>query len=174
MEYSVQNARGMELYIFRHGIAEEISRSGHDRDRELTSEGEERTRAAGKALRKLGVKFDAALSSPYARAWQTAEIIVKELECREKLEACEALASGQPAAGVIAELKKRSRECSSLLLVGHEPDLSQLISLLLSGSPRLSIVMKKGGLCRLSCVTPEPGGGTLEWLLTSKLLERMA
>jgi phosphohistidine phosphatase len=164
----------MDLYIFRHGIAHELSRSGHDRDRELTSEGEQKTRDAGKALRKLGVEFDLVLSSPFARAWQTAEILVKELKCEDLLRKCEALASGEPSAGVLAELKREARKSNSILLVGHEPDLSQLISILLSGSPRLSIVMKKGGLCKLTCDVPDAGAATLEWLLTPKLFERMA
>ena len=75
----------MELYLMRHGIAEEASRTGKDRDRALTEEGIERTRATGKALVQVGVKFDLILSSPYLRAWQTAEIIAHELKCSKLL-----------------------------------------------------------------------------------------
>jgi phosphohistidine phosphatase len=163
----------MDLYIFRHGLAEEVSDSGLDRDRELTREGREKTRLAGKALCKLEVSFDLVLSSPFARAWQTAEILVKALDCEKLLTKCEALASGAPSAGVLDELKDH-RKKESILLVGHEPDLSKLISILLSGSPRLAITMKKGGLCKLSCTEPEPGEATLEWLLPPKLQTAMA
>jgi phosphohistidine phosphatase len=164
----------MDLYIFRHGIAEDRSQSGRDEDRELTPEGIAKTRSAGRALRKLGVELDLVLSSPFARAWRTAEVLVEQLETPEKLRRCEEMASGMPPAPVLAELKRRSREFRSIMIVGHEPDLSQLISLLLSGFPSLSITMKKGGLCKLACLALEPGAATLEWHLTPKLLERLA
>jgi len=66
------------------------------------------------------------------------------------------------------------RKYASPLIVGHEPILSELISLLVSGSPRLSVAMKKGGVCKLNCVRPEAGGARLDWLLTAKHLCRMA
>jgi phosphohistidine phosphatase len=162
----------MELYILRHGIAEDVSESGADRDRRLTNEGIEKTTAAGKALRKLGIEFDVILSSPFARAWKTAELVAEELDCGKKLRECVALSSGKGIAGILSELKKTA--CSSVLLVGHEPELSQLISTLLAGGPELAITMKKGGFCKLACVSPEAGGARLEWLLTSKHLCRMA
>ena len=164
----------MEIYILRHGLAEEASRTGRDSDRELTPEGVARTRATGQALRKLGTQFDIILASPYVRAWATAELVADELGCPNLLKKCPPLASGESPDGVLAELKRVGRTHECVLLVGHEPDLSQLISILLSGSPRLGIEMKKGGLCRLACNTPEPGAAILNWLLTSKLLERMA
>jgi phosphohistidine phosphatase len=164
----------MELYILRHGIAEDANRSGRDRDRELTAEGVEKSRATGKALRKLGVKFDLILSSPFARAWATAELVAQEMDCRSLLKECPALASGESTEGVLAELRKIGRSHESVLLAGHEPDLSELISTLLCGSPRLGIAMKKGGLCKLTLHSPEPGAAIMNWLLTSKLLERIA
>src|SRR5678815_1793984 len=96
----------MELYILRHGLAEERSHSGRDRDRALTLEGIERTHSAGKALRKMDVEFDLVLSSPFVRAWQTAEIIVQELDCANKLQKCEPLSSGGPMEEVLEALKK--------------------------------------------------------------------
>jgi phosphohistidine phosphatase len=163
----------MDLYILRHGIAEESSASGQDYDRQLTLEGKEKTRATGKALRKLDVTFDAVLSSPFARAWQTAEIIVEELNCAKILQKCEALSSGAPLKGVFAELAKVSQKFSSLLLVGHEPDLSRIISVLLVGSAELAVTMKKGGLAKLTAERVEPGNARLEWLLTPKHLCRL-
>jgi phosphohistidine phosphatase len=161
----------MELYILRHGIAEEVSASGADKDRRLTGEGVEKTKAAGKALGKLGIEFDLILASPFVRAWRTAELIAEELNCGKLLQPCPALSSGKGVAAILQELKKVN--ASSVLLVGHEPELSQLISTLLAGSPGLAITMKKGGFCRLSCISAEPGGARLEWLLTAKHLCRM-
>ena len=163
----------MDLYILRHGIAEERSSSGKDRDRVLVDEGKEKTRAAGKALRKMDIDFDLALSSPFARAWQTAEIIAEECGCAKVLQECDALSAGAPMKAVFEELRKAAGRHSSMLVVGHEPDLSRLISVLLSGSTELAITMKKGGLAKLTCALVEPGGARLEWLLTPKHLCRL-
>jgi phosphohistidine phosphatase len=163
----------MDLYILRHGIAEERSRSGKDRDRALVTEGKEKTRAAGKALRKMEIDFDLVLSSPFVRAWQTAEIIVEECGCARALQPCDALSAGGPMKEVFGELRKAAGTHSSVLVVGHEPDLSRLISVLLSGTTELAITMKKGGLAKLTCATAEPAGARLEWLLSPKHLCRL-
>ena len=164
----------MDLYLMRHGIAEEVSETGQDRDRVLTEEGIDRSGTSAKAMRKLGIEFDVIFASPYARAWRTAEIVADELGGRKLLHALEALGCESSALGALNELKKVTRNFASVLIVGHEPILSELISLLLSGSSGLSIVMKKGGLCKMACVRPEAGGGRLDWLVTSKHLCRMA
>lgn len=164
----------MDLYILRHGIAEEFSHSGHDRDRVLTAEGIEKTAASGRALRKLDVEFDGIFSSPFARAWQTAEIIADELDCKSLLQPVDDLAADSTAAIALKKLGVLSQKHSSVLVVGHEPILSEMISLLLTGSSCLSVTMKKGGLCKLSCVRPQPGAARLEWLFTAKHLCRMA
>jgi phosphohistidine phosphatase len=162
----------MDLYILRHGLAEDRSHTGKDSDRVLTPEGREKTRAAGKALRKLEITFDVVLSSPFARAWQTAEIITQECNCQKSLQQCAALSSGAPTDGVIQALQRVAKQ-SAVLVVGHEPDLSTLISVLLSGSPNLAITMKKGGMARLSCEEIAPGRARLEWLLGPKHLSRL-
>lgn len=164
----------MDLYIMRHGIAEDVSRSGSDRDRVLTLEGVEKTKTSAKALRKLGIEFDAIFSSPFPRALLTAELVALELDCSKLLQTREVLAVGSHPKTVLDDLNKVIVRHASVLVVGHEPLLSSLISLLLAGAPSLSITMKKGGLCKLNCVRPDPGAARLEWLLTSKQLCRMA
>ena len=158
----------------RHGIAEEVSDTGRDRDRVLTEEGIKKTEESGKALRKLGIEFDVILSSPFPRAWQTAEAIAEELGCKGILKGIDVLGAESSALAALNQLSIETRKFASVLIVGHEPILSELISFLLSGSPGLSIAMKKGGLCKLTCVRPEPGGCRLDWHLTSKHLCRMA
>ena len=164
----------MDIYILRHGIDEEVSASGKDRDRVLTEEGIEKTRTSGKALRKLGIEFDAIFSSPYARAWRTAEIVAEELGCENLLQSLDAIGSDSTPEEAYNGMRKVAGRYSSVLVVGHEPLLSAMISILLSGAPNLAIMMKKGGMCKMSCVRPEPGAARLEWLLTSKQLCRMA
>ena len=158
----------------RHGVAEEMSQSGRDRDRVLTEDGIERTRVSGKTLRKLGVEFDAIFASGYPRAWQTAEIVAEELDSTDLLHELPELEADSSAGEALVALKRAGKGKASVLLVGHEPILSQLISLLLAGTAGLSIAMKKGGLCKMTCVRPEPGGCRIDWLVTSKQLCRMA
>lgn len=163
----------MELYVLRHGLAEEQSHSGKDRDRVLTAEGIKKTRTSGKALRKMELQFDLVLASPFVRAWQTAEIVVEECGCGKALQRCDALSSGAPMSGVLEEITRAAAKCNSVMIVGHEPDLSKLISVLLSGSPGLAITMKKGGLAKLMLAVGEPGTARLEWLLSPKHLCRL-
>src|SRR6185295_1762238 len=96
----------MELYILRHGLAEEQSDTGRDRDRALTAEGKEKTHSAGKAMRKMDVEFDLVLSSPFVRAWQTAGIIVAKLDCATTLQKCDALSSGAAIDELLEAIKK--------------------------------------------------------------------
>ena len=160
----------MELYILRHGAAEEASESRQDKDRQLTAEGIEKTRASGRALSKLGIRFDLILTSPFTRTRQTAEIIGEEsgATVRES----DALSSGAGVTGIIKMLRGQAEPV--LLLVGHEPEMSQLISFLISGSPLLPITMRKGSLCRLTCSRPEPARARLEWLVPPNVLCRVS
>lgn len=158
----------------RHGIAEEASVTGSDRDRRLTGEGVQRSHESGKALRKLGIAFDAIFSSPYPRAWKTAGIIAEEVGAKGLLQEMEELEADSSAVESLTALNRVGKGKGSVLVVGHEPILSELISILLSGSSKLSIAMKKGAVCKLTCVRPEPGGCRLDWLVTSKQLCRIA
>jgi phosphohistidine phosphatase len=162
----------MDLYIMRHGIAEDRSHSGADRDRVLTEEGIEKTKTSAEALKKLGVTFDLILSSPYKRAYQTAQIVAQTLGCNHLKEFVPLSSGGNPDR-VFQGLSTVDEKIASLLLVGHEPDLSQLISLFLMGNTDLSITMKKGGFCKLHCLSPAPGQARLEWLLAPKHLLKM-
>jgi phosphohistidine phosphatase len=162
----------MDLYVMRHGIAEDVSATGADRDRELTAEGRKKTREAGQALKGLEIQFELVLASPFARAWQTAEILVEALNCPRLLSRCEALSSGAPLKPLVAELGAIA--CGSVLIVGHEPDLSQLISVMLSGGLDVAVSMKKGALAKIRFPSHiEAGYGRLEWLLAPKHLCRL-
>jgi phosphohistidine phosphatase len=163
----------MNLYLLRHGIAEEFGKGGieNDEDRPLTPKGERRVAQVAEALLEMGVFLDLILSSPYLRARQTAEIVAESLGLRKRLRLLEELTPSRSQARLVAaitELKPPPRE---LLLVGHEPSLSSLISLLISGAPGLEIQMKKGGLCKLSTEGLSPSRcARLEWLLHPRQL----
>jgi phosphohistidine phosphatase len=167
----------MNLYILRHGLAEELDprRFAKDSERPLTSKGERKMWKIAEALKALGVSFDLILFSPYARARQTAEIVADALGLCKGLEASEDLTPEGSVKNLVASINDRKPRCEEVLLVGHEPYLSELISLLISGQVGFSVVMKKGGLCKLSTNHLTPGHcATLEWLLTPKQMALMA
>lgn len=161
----------MNLYLLRHGIAVEPGTPGYarDADRPLTPKGERKLVKIAKAMRTLELEFDRILFSPYLRARGTAVLIAKELGQQKHLESCEALTPSGSLRAVIEAIKALKPEPQNVLLVGHEPGLSELAALLLSGETNLSITMKKAGLCSLTAESLRPGRcASLEWLLTPK------
>ena len=164
----------MKLYLLRHGIAAErgTGRYASDAERPLTPKGRRKLRRAVAAIRTMELSFDVILSSPLVRARQTAELVAKVLHCRHRLELTDLLAPGASAAGLVRRLKQLKPQ--SVLLVGHEPDLSLLAARLLTGGNGLAITFKKGGLCRLSTERLQAGRcASLDWLLTPSQLELM-
>jgi phosphohistidine phosphatase len=167
----------MNLYILRHGIAVERGTPGYakDADRPLTPEGERKLASIGEAMQRLELSFDLILTSPYVRAQQTAEIVAKVLGARKKLEFSDALVPDGSMQELVGSLNRHRPVPDSVLLVGHEPYLSGLISLLVSGKENCCVVLKKGGLCKLTTESLRPGRcAALEWLLTPKQMALMA
>ena len=167
----------MNVYILRHGIAAEPDAEtfANDAERPLTPEGECKLRQATKAMKALGLSFDLILSSPYLRARQTAEIVAKAFDARKQLEFTDTLAPGGSSKKLIELLSRRAPPPQDVLLSGHEPYLSELISRLLSGSEHLAINLKKGSLCKLAIESLKHGRcASLEWLLTPKQMALMA
>jgi len=167
----------MKIYILRHGIAVEPGTPGYDTDAErpLTPEGERKLKGIADAMRALELSFDLILSSPYLRARQTAELIAEALKERKRLELSDALTPGGSMKKLVELLNRLQPSPDSVLLVGHEPHLSGLISLLVTGKAGCTVVMKKGGLCKLSTESLQPGRcAALEWLLTPKQMALMA
>jgi phosphohistidine phosphatase len=166
----------MNLYILRHGIADApgTGRIVADADRPLTAEGERKVWQIAEAMEALELSFDLILASPYLRARQTAEIVAEAFKARKKLEFNEALTPSGSSQQLVEFLNRRQPAPESVLLSGHEPSLSELISLLLSGGENLSITMKKGGLCKLTVEQLKHGRcACLEWLLTPKQMALM-
>jgi len=159
----------MEIYILRHGIAVPRGTKGYSKDSErpLTKEGEEKTRQIAAAIVGMDLKFDLILSSPLVRAKQTAQIVAKEVG--KQVTFSDLLAPDGNALELIAEINDEKPQ--RVLLVGHEPDLSQLISVLITGSSDATIELKKGGLCKMTTEKLTFGHcATLNWLLTPKQL----
>ena len=167
----------MNLFLLRHGIAAERGTPGceRDADRPLTPKGERRLGQITDAMDGMGLTYDLILSSPYVRARQTAEIVAETLGLKKKLQFSDALTPDGDAKTLIAALNKLDPQPANVLLVGHEPFLSELISTLTSGDPHVAIDFKKGGLCKLEVETLRHGRcATLAWLLTPRQMGLMA
>ncbi|PYS11242.1 MAG: phosphohistidine phosphatase SixA [Acidobacteria bacterium] len=162
----------MEIYILRHGIAVDRGTPGYkkDGDRPLTEDGIEKIRQVAEAMLAMELKFDLILSSPYVRAAETAKIVAGELD-EEVTFTNFLLPEGNPLE-LIREINDNKPQ--SVLLVGHEPDLSRLMSHLISGDSEAAIELKKGGLSKLTAEKLMFGQcATLHWLLTPKQLRSL-
>lgn len=164
------------LHLLRHSNAEDLPPQGsrEDSDRRLTAEGRLKAHQIGKALDRLGLVFNLILSSPAVRTHQTAELVSERWKPRPPLVFDDDLRIGGDAFRAIQRLARRKGGDPSVLVVGHEPELSRLASRLLTGTPDLKIVFKKGSACRLAIrrVTDGPCA-SLEWLLSPGQLRRL-
>lgn len=164
----------MLIYLLRHAIAVDRGTPGYERDsdRPLTRKGRKRMRAAAAGMRAMGVEADLLLTSPYLRARETAAIVAEVLGAERVLEETDALAADREPQGVVEDLRRRPDLPDRVLLVGHEPMLSAIASLLLCGEEGLDMTLKKGGLCCLSVDHVSAGRcARLEWLMGPRHLE---
>jgi phosphohistidine phosphatase len=162
----------MEIYILRHGIAVERGTPGFkkDGDRPLTKESEEKMGQIAETMLAMDLKFDLILSSFYTRARRTAEIVAEALD--DEVTFSNLLEPDSNALELIREINDEKPQ--RVLLVGHEPDLSRLVSVLISGGSDGAIELKKGGLCKLTVDRLAFGQcATLNWLLTPKQLRQL-
>jgi phosphohistidine phosphatase len=164
----------MNIYLLRHGIAADTAPGGGgDADRPLTKEGEAKLLQVVEAMRAMELGFDLVLASPYLRARQTAEIVAAALRLKKLLKLTKTLEPDGQGKALIEEIK--AAEAEDVLLVGHEPSLSELIGRLIGGDRIIAIQMKKGGLAKLGVERLLYGRcGTLQWLLTPAQMRLMA
>src|SRR5689334_8409983 len=120
----------MKLYLLRHGIAADHGPDGTDTSRPLTSEGMEKVRRAARGMERLGMKVDVLLASPLVRARQTAEIVAREFKLH--VQSADELAPGCDADRLLELLRQCATE--RVMVVGHEPDFSDIIGALTGGS----------------------------------------
>ena len=164
----------MTLYVLRHGVAEEIGPEGDDRSRRLTPGGRRKMRIAAAGMRALGLRFDVLLTSPFARAAETAAIASEALGGPAP-RMLPALEQGVPPVETVRALIEFAR-AEHVAIVGHEPGLSGVVALLLTGSvDGARLLLKKGGLVALEAREPGRRGTTavLRWMLTPRQLRRL-
>jgi len=116
----------MKLYLMRHGEAEPKRANSSDAERPLTENGRKQAAEQAGRLKERGIKFDLIFSSPYLRAYQTAQIVAQELGLDDALSKEEALTSGCKTIDVM-EFISQYNDLDSILCVGHEPDLGIIV-----------------------------------------------
>lgn len=158
----------MQIYLLRHGIAEDGHPGRPDSERALTDEGRTRLRRVLKRARSADVNPSLILSSTYKRAVETAEIAVDVFRYRGDLVKSAAFVPDSSPEQAWQELRLYAGE-AAVLVAGHEPLMSATVAYLLN-SPSLLVDMKKAALVRIDVERPaaEPRG-VLKWMLTPAL-----
>jgi phosphohistidine phosphatase len=164
---------GVNVLVIRHGPAgnpEAWKAEGRDdRLRPLSPDGKKDMREAAHGLATLQPQVNVVASSPLVRAVQTAEIVASEYDC--EVVTVDALTPDEDPAKTLEWLREQAAE--TVALVGHEPQLSTLISYMLAGKRTAFIELKKGGACLLEAASISPGSSILKWLLTRRELIRL-
>jgi phosphohistidine phosphatase len=158
----------MDVFVLRHAIAEDAAPGQADSERRLTDVGRERLRLVVRKAMRAGMAPAVVLTSPYVRARQTADILLEELDHACELVTTANLTPYAEVADLWQELREYAR-LSPLMVVGHNPQLSELVSVLI-GSPRYAVEMKKAAIAYVKDVGNGPRPvGRLVWMLTAKL-----
>ena len=155
-----------KLYFLRHGVAYDWEdwKGDSDETRPLTDAGIKAMEHEAKALRKMGIKLDAIISSPLERAHRTAKLVAREFDMKVKKNDLLKPGFNRDA---LAQLVSDFASLDTIMIVGHEPDFSTTITALIGGG---RVDMQKGGLACVTLTSQQPPEGTLESLLTPALL----
>ncbi len=166
----------MYVYLIRHALAHkrDQERWPDDSRRPLMPEGEAEFVGAARGLARVVPEVEVLLSSPYERAWRTAEILAEQAgwPAPEKLPALE---PDIPPEKVVIALETYAGK-QSIALAGHRPSLHELAVYLLTGDAGgADMKIKKGGVaCIEFDAAPKAGDGKLRWLFTPKVLRNLA
>lgn len=159
----------MELYLLRHGIAEDQRAGESDSSRPLTSEGQKKLASVLRRAYESGAAPTLILSSPYLRAVQTARAAADIFHYQGEIIQTKCLTPDGTPQNVWNEIREHRSE-PAILLAGHEPLLSQLVAYVLA-SLTLRVEMKKATLVRIDLdgARSQPHG-ILRWMLTPALV----
>jgi phosphohistidine phosphatase len=164
------------VYLIRHAVAHkrDQERWPDDSRRPLTPEGEEEFEGAARGLARVVPTVEVLLSSPYERAWRTAEILAEQAGWPAP-QTLPALEPDIPPEKVVLALETYAGE-QSIALVGHRPGLHDLAVYLLTGDAGgADMKIKKGGVvCIEFDDAPKAGAGKLRWMFTPRVLRTLA
>ncbi len=162
----------MLLLLIRHAHAgdRDPDRWPDDRDRPLTDKGRKTQRSVSRALGKLDLAPGRVLTSPWARAAETAEILVSELSLRAPAVPVEALAAEPDLVRLADDIGDPGPD-AIVALVGHSPWMEALAALLLTDSATgVRIDFPKSGVMGIDLERPAPGAGELRFFLRPKMV----
>lgn len=159
----------MDLYFLRHANAgESLPNPKQDEKRPLDELGVEQSQRMGRVLAAMGVEVDAIISSPLTRATQTAALVAAELGYEKSVLIENAL---RPDADFeqFRDLVRRHTKQKAVMVVGHNPTLSEFLSLLVSDEATDSTIeLKKGAVAKVELKRRRP---LLQWILTPKTVQ---
>jgi phosphohistidine phosphatase len=157
----------MEIYFLRHASAgSHKANVAADERRSLDTEGIQQCAIVGRALSSMGLKLDMIISSPLKRAQQTAELVAREIGYEDRIEISDAL---RPDADYrsFEQLLQTHVKRDEIMVVGHNPSLSEFVSLLISGgASHTAVELKKAALAKVPVDGNSP---SLQWCLTAKM-----
>jgi phosphohistidine phosphatase len=159
----------MIVYFLRHANAgQKRLNPVLDEKRPLDKEGIEQCRYVGRLLNSMDAHVDLILSSPLKRATQSASMVGNEIEYEQKIEVTPVLrpnAAYESFRGLLHQIA----DLEAVMVVGHNPNMSQFLSLLVTGGlSERAIDMKKGSIAR---VEMGPKRSVLNWLVTPRLVK---
>lgn len=161
----------MEIYLMQHGPA---LPKEQDPEEGLGPEGKERIHASGQALKKMGVTFDAVLSSPKKRSKETAAIVAEQvgfpLERIIETRDVKAMAPPEDTVQALSEVSGAQR----VLIAGHLPSVAEVASFLLTEGSKAAVQFEMGGCCCIDVDELPTHSGRLRWYLTPAQLELIA
>ena len=168
----------MDLYLLRHGDAGKrmaVAAGGNTGDLPLTIVGREEIAVIARSVKALNLRFSAIATSPLKRAVQTAKIIAKVLAIEDRISIWNDLVPEGDRSKLYNRLNRYTRE-SSVLIIGHEPYLSNMMYDMIFQKNRVNqlgrINLKKAGLAKIRVISLTPNiSGELRWLLTPRILK---
>jgi len=156
----------MNIYFLRHASAgSHKANLAADERRPLDPDGIQQCTVIGSTLAALEVKLDLVISSPLKRASQTAELVAREIGCEDRIEFSDALRPEADYRG-FQQLLQASAKKDEIMMVGHNPSLSEFLSLLISGgASHTAVDLKKGAVAK---VPMDGNSSPLQWCFTPK------
>jgi phosphohistidine phosphatase len=164
----------MLLYLVRHGIAidRDDPKCPDEAERFLTEDGIKKTREVARGVASLIDAPEMFLSSPYVRAWQTAELFAAAFKSpKQKIRKTGLLLPGTDVASLFRDIAKH-KDAESIMCFGHAPHLDEVIAAVLR-SKSDGTSLKKAGVACLELNRVAPPAGVLSWLATPKLLKKL-
>jgi phosphohistidine phosphatase len=156
----------LDFFFLRHAKA--VSRTDWDRadsERPLTERGRKEAGGVAAFIAELGFSLDSIVTSPYARAFETADIVARHLKLRDRLITDDRVAPGFDREQ-LEEILHDYPDVGAIMFVGHEPDFSMVVEELVGGR----VTMKKGGLAYVESAQPSLDKATLVWLVQPSVL----